>query len=356
MTTPLFGNILAQPSALQVVGDYQFGPGLPALQRAAELLRNRKRVVLTGMGASLFACVPMRYALASKGVAVSVVETAELLYFLNGEIDHDAAVILVSRSGESVETVKLLDLLDHGHYPTIGVLNVPGSTLASRTTEHILLNSPADQLVAVQTYIATVVTLQLLAAAYLGELDEAKSDLEATVLDLAGWIEECVAASRSAQEFNELTSPLYVLSRGPGLASVDEGVLLMHEVAKTPATGMSVAQFRHGFVEAADERIRAVVIGTQPGTAAIDQQFALDLSKMGAAVRWIGLLDAGSSLQTLGAWPKSVRARFAAVFEAVPLQLLAYRTAESRGLTPGLFRWASTVTGSESGFPGLSRG
>jgi glutamine---fructose-6-phosphate transaminase (isomerizing) len=353
MTTPLFENILAQPTALRLVADYQFGPGREALMRSAKLLRNSKRIVLTGMGASLFGCVPMRYALAEKGVAVSVVETAELLHFLSAELDHDTAAVLVSRSGESVETVKLLDLLDHRHYPTVGVLNVPGSTLAGRTTEHILLNSPADQLVAVQTYIATAVTLLLLAAAYLDELDDAKADLESTITDLAGWIEECLAASRAAQEFNELTSPLYILSRGPGLASVDEGVLLMHEVAKTPATGMSVAQFRHGFVEAADERIRAVVIGTQALTAAIDHQLAVDLTKMGAAVRWIGPLDSGSSLKTLGAWPRAVPSRFASVFEAVPLQLLAYRTAESRGLTPGLFRWASTVTGSESGFPGL---
>jgi len=321
--------------------------------RATELLQKSNRIVLTGMGASLFACVPMRYALAAKGIAVSAVETAELLYFLDSEIDYDTAVILVSRSGESVETVRLLDLLDHRSCPTIGVVNVPGSTLAARTSEHILLNSPADQLVAVQTYIATMVVLLLLAAAYLGELDAAKSDLAAVSPQLAPWIEGCAATSQTSQEFIELTSPLYILSRGPGLASVEEGVLLMHEVAKTPATGMSVAQFRHGFVEAADERIRAVVIGTQRATATIDHQFAVELTKMGAAVRWIGPLDRGSPLLALGTWPETTQTRFHSVFEAVPLQLLAYRTAESRRLTPGSFRWASTVTGSESGFPGL---
>jgi glutamine---fructose-6-phosphate transaminase (isomerizing) len=354
VSTPLFENILAQPSALEAVGHYQFGPGLSTLMRVAELLSKSKRIVLTGMGASLFACVPARYALASNGIAVSVVETAELLYFLGSELDHNTAVILVSRSGESVETVKLLDLLTHRNCPTIGVVNVPGSTLSARTTEHILLNSPADQLVAVQTYIATVVVLLLLAAAYLGELDAAKSDLAAVKPQLAPWIEECAATSLAAQEFIELTSPLYILSRGPGLASVEEGVLLMHEIAKTPATGMSVAQFRHGFVEAADERVRAVVIGTQSATAKIDHQFAVDVTKMGAAVRWIGPLHLGSSLRALGTWPKTTQTRFDSLFEAVPLQLLAYRTAESRRLTPGSFRWASTVTGTESGFPGLT--
>ena len=354
MNTPLFENILAQPVALEAVREYQFGPGLGALERSAKLLRQSKRVVLTGMGASMFACVPMRYALAAKGVAVTVVETAELLHFLDAEVDRDTAVLLVSRSGESVETVKLLDKLVRRHSPTIGVVNVPGSTLAQRSAERIVLNSPADQLVAVQTYIATLVTLLLLATAYSGELDEAQADLAATIAELGPWIEKCRAASRAAQAFTELTTPLYILSRGSGLGSVDEGVLLMHEVAKTPATGMSIAQFRHGFVEAADERIRAVVIGTQPVTSAFDRHFAMDLVKMGVAVRWIGPLEGGSSIETLGGtWPENARPRFASVLEVVPLQLLAYGTAVSRGLTPGDFRWASTVTGSEAGFPGL---
>lgn len=356
MSTPLLENILAQPRALQQVADYQFGPGLPVMVRCAELLRQSKSVVLTGMGASLFACTPMRYALAKRGINASVIETAELLYFLDPLVERDTVVILVSRSGESVETVRLLERLNYHGCPTIGVVNVPDSSLAAGSTEHILLNSPTDQLVAIQTYIATVVSLLLLGAAYLDDLDSARGELATTMSNLNTWIDTCVAASKTWQRFVDLTSPLYILSRGAGLCSVEEGVLLMHEVAKTPATGISVAQFRHGFVEAASDQVRAVVIGTQPTTSALDHQFALDLMNMGAAVRWIGPLDPGSSLCGLGDWPANMPPRFASVFEAAPLQMLAYRTAESRGVVPGVFRWASTVTGSESGFPGLNPG
>lgn len=356
MSTPLLENILAQPRALQQVADYQFGPGLPVMVRCAELLRQSKSVVLTGMGASLFACTPMRYALARRGINAWVIETAELLYFLDPLVERDTVVILVSRSGESVETVRLLEHLNQHGCPTIGVVNVPDSTLAAGTTEHILLNNPADQLVAVQTYIATVVTLLLLAAAYFGELDFAKAEVTSTISNLSPWIDSCVAASKTWQPFVDLTSPLYILSRGSGLGSVEEGALLMHEVAKTPATGMSVAQFRHGFVEAASDQVRAVVIGTQPTTFALDHQFALDLMQMGAAVRWIGPLDPASPLCGLGDWPANIPLRLASIFEAVPLQMLAYRIAESRGVVPGVFRWASTITGSECGFPGLTPG
>jgi glutamine---fructose-6-phosphate transaminase (isomerizing) len=351
VSTPLLENILAQPSALQIVADHQLGPGLTALRRCAELLKSSKRIVLTGMGASLFACGPMRYVLAGRGIDVCVVETAELLYFLDALAGPGTVLVLVSRSGESVETVKLLD---HVHCPTIGVTNVPDTTLAIRTTEHILVNSPSDQLVAAQTYVATVATLLLLAGVYLDEVNSVKAELETTIRLFPGWVDDTISASQNWQSFIDLTSSLYILGRGPGLASVDEGVLLMHEVAKTPTAGMSVAQFRHGFVEAADKNIRAVIIGTQPVTLQLDRQFAGDLRRMGAAVSWIGPLLAPEGVNTFGNWRDNVPARFASLFEVVPLQLLAYRTAESRGLVPGLFRWASTVTGSEAGFPGLS--
>ncbi len=353
VTTPLLENILAQPQAFAAVARYQLGAGLNAIERASDLLRTGKQIVLTGMGASLFACIPLQYMLAARGISVSVVETAELLYFLEPTLNRDATIVLVSRSGESVELVKLLDALRGRACRTIGVVNVPQSALAVRAGEHILLNSPPDQLVAVQTYIATLVTLILLGAACLDELNLAASELPSALTQLSSWVPECVAASRAWHDFAGLPAPLYLLSRGPGLASAKEGALLMHEVAKSPATADSIAQFRHGFIEAADERFRAVLIGTQPLTAEIDRQFANDLQQMGAAVRWIGPLAPGSPVETLCTWPESVPGRFASVFEAIPLQLLAYRTAEARQIVPGTFRWASTVTASESGFPGL---
>src|SRR5262245_61739896 len=199
--------------------------------RSASLLRGRKRVVLTGMGASLSACIPLHYLLAKRGIDVATVETAELLYFLEAGLDPDTVVVLVSRSGESIEAVKLLDLLNRRRCPTVGVVNVAGSTLAERTTESILLNSPPDELVAVQTYTATLVTLALVGAACLDELNAAQSEWLSAITTFSPWIGECVTASQTWQQFAELTSPLYCLSRGPGLASVHEGILLMHETA-----------------------------------------------------------------------------------------------------------------------------
>lgn len=350
VSTPLLENILNQPKALRAVAEYQFGEGYPALQRAADLLRGKKHILLGGMGASHFACTPFYYALAARGHRVTFIETSELLHFLPLQADEDTVAVLVSRSGESVEVVQLISKLKQSGAALLGIVNVPDSTLASNADRTVLMNSPADQLVAIQTYMATLTVFALLEAAMFGELQQAKIDIENTIHLLAKFVPEYLAASKEWNGFLNGTQPLYLLGRGPSLGTIAEGVLLMHEIAKSPAVGMSAAQFRHGPVEVTDKAFRAIVMGTHPATAALDAALATDLSRMGAQIRWIGPEVAKTTLTPLAPWPAMMPERFAAVLEAVLLQLAAYRKAELLGFTPGAFRWAPAITTSEAGF------
>jgi glucosamine--fructose-6-phosphate aminotransferase (isomerizing) len=352
VSVALLENILNQPAALRAVAAHHLGqPGRDSLARAAALLLSSKRVVISGMGASFFASLPFSYRLGSRGLSVLTVEASELLYFLDSQMDANTVVVLVSRSGESVEVVKLLSLARKKDAAMVGVVNVPESTLSKEAGQAILMGSPADELVAIQTYIATLATFALLDAAMSGELDMAKSELEETTDALSRWIPECVPAREAWSQFLDTGGPLYLLGRGPASASVAEGVLLMHEVAKSPAVGMTVAQFRHGPVEVVDQNFRAIVFGTQPATAQLDAALANDLVAMGGQVRWIGPTPPDSKVIPLHPWPSKLPARFSTVAEIVPLQLLAYKKAELGGIRPGDFRYTSAITTSEAGFP-----
>ena len=75
------------------------------MEEAAGLLRSSRHIILSGMGASLHACLPLQTYLATKGVSCSVVETSELLHFQSNVLTADTALVLVSRSGESIEAV-----------------------------------------------------------------------------------------------------------------------------------------------------------------------------------------------------------------------------------------------------------
>ncbi len=353
MSTPLLENILHQSDALRSVAAYHLGDGRKALEGAANFLREKKRIVLSGMGASCFACTPFQYMLAQHGFEVTCTETAELLHFQPVKFSQEKAVVLVSRSGESIEVIKLLNALHQSGTPVLGIANVPDSTLLAQADHSLLLNSSADQLVAIQTYTATLALFALLQAAIVGQLEQAQNDLDKTVRLLDASIPEWVAAGDRWRPFLEGSAPIYLLGRGPALGAVSEGVLLMHETAKAPAIGMSVPQFRHGPVEVVDQDFKAIIIGTQPATADLDSALANDITRMGGQARWLGPVIQDSIAQPLCLWPDSVPECFASIFETIPLQVLAYLKAEIRGIRPGDFRWAPTITSSESGFPQL---
>ncbi len=348
VSTPLLENILNQPEALRQIANYQFGDGYEALVRAAGLLKSKKRIILSGMGASCFACIPFQYMLSERGLQVMTVDTAELLYFLPSLIDPDTAVVLVSRSGESVEVAKLIPVLRERGALIVGVVNVADSTLGSSSDETIIMNCPADQMVAIQTYTGTVAVLALLAAAAFGELDQARTEIEDTSKALSAWIPASVAASERWRKFLETESALYLLGRGSALGAVAEGVLLMHETAKASAVGMQAGQFRHGPVEVVDSNFRSIIIATQTATVQFDNGLGEDLTRMGGQVRWVGPVISGSNAVPLCEWPEGLPSRFTPVAEVIPLQLSSYRKAELRGVRPGDFRWAPLVTTSES--------
>lgn len=285
--------------------------------------------------------------LASRGFKVTCTETAELLYFLPSSFGQDTSVVLVSRSGESIEVIKLLAAIQA---PTLGIVNVEKSTLRTRANRFISLHSPADQLVAIQTYTATLAVFALLHAEIAGELQQAKLDLEKTIEILEENLPRWVEARHDLRPFLDGPTPLYLLGRGPALGAVSEGVLLMHETAKAPTVGMSVPQFRHGPVEVVDANFRAIVIGTQPETAELDSALANDVIAMGGQLRWLGPEVKGAKAAPLFAWPTELPLRFKSIVETIPLQISAYTKAELRGIRPGDFRWAPAITSSETGF------
>lgn len=340
-------NIFDQAESLRCVADYQLGAGRDTLLDCADLLRRSKRIVLSGMGASFFSAIPLSYWISKHVPLAPVVETSELLHFLSPGLSDDTTVILVSRSGESVEVAKLLPILRERGIPVIGIVNVPDSTLARHADKAMLVSSLADDLVAVQTYTGTVLAFALIAAAMDNRLDEASREVETLLRVLPAYFASC---DRQPITYLTAARPIYFLGRGASLASVQEGVLLMHETAKASAVGMSAASFRHGPVEAVSHDFRAIVFGTQLQTRELDHSLAADLQRMGAEVQWIGPKLRDSQVHSLSVWPEEVADWCAPILEIIPVQMLAYRAAEARGIRPGEFHFASPITLSESGF------
>ena len=350
---PMLGNILGQPASLLALLAAHRAHSGPLTVAANLLRRARGTIYFTGMGASLFAALPAVDRLRLQGLRVQAVESSELLHYGSTALHRDDVGVLISRSGESVEVLHLTERMRAAGMPTIGVSNVSATTLESLSDTVLPVHSRPDQLIAVQTYTGTLTTLLLLAESTLGDPAPWSELCAASLPALTAWTEQCLQSSASWQAFLDTRQPLYLLGRGPALASVHEGALLLHETAKAPVVALSCGQFRHGPVEVVANGFRAVVLGTPRLTREVDGSLAEDLLRMGAEVRWLGPVsgDPGSSgVMPLVPWPE-IDAALAPIFEIIPFQLASYRLALWRGIVPGDFRYASEITASESGFP-----
>src|ERR1700759_147883 len=127
----LMQDILGQEKSLARVVERQTGGGRAAILEAAWSLREASKIVITGIGASLHSAYPLYYALAGRGVNCSIVEIAELLHYQE-RICAGAAVVIFSRSGESIEVVKLLERVKGAAARVIAITNEPESALAQK--------------------------------------------------------------------------------------------------------------------------------------------------------------------------------------------------------------------------------
>ncbi len=343
----LASNIQAQPESLAGTLSHQCQSGAAPMHEAAMLLRSTKKVVIAAMGASLFASYPLQYFLASLGLDVIAVEAGELLHYFGGTWK-DAVVVMVSRSGESVEIVKLLEAINRS-VPIISVTNAPQSLLARSADVNLDVASLADQIVAVQTYTGTLLTLHLLGSAVAGSLQASVEEAQRLLPAFTDLTRKCLAGIEEWDRFLQPHSNVYLLARGASLASAYEGALLFHEVAKYPAVAMPVASFRHGPVEVVDSNFKGFVFVPQDATRPLNLALARDLLRFGGDVRLIGP-SLNSSQWAPGYEVPHVAPSIAPLFEIVPLQVAALRLAILRGIKPGSFRYAPQVAVDEASF------
>ncbi len=355
---PMLDNIVGQPASHRGVIGQCLGQQNAALVACAKQIRAcRGRVIFSGMGASLFAALPAASRLEQQGYSVQTAESAELLHYGSAGLRPGDVGVLLSRSGGSIEVLRLAEKMRAQGVPVLGITNVADSQLALLSDLCLVIGAHADQLIAVQTYSGTLLALLLLAEQVLDGGSSHLSHACLTVLpSLSAFIEQNVQWSEGWRDLFDGPGALYLMGRGPSLASAHAGALLLHETAKAPAIAISSGQFRHGPVEVVSDAFRCVVFGAPPGTRGMDWSLACDLVKMGAKVRWIGPAVTTEGARPLVEWPPlgvdvPAAVILAPLFEIIPLQVAAYRLALWRGVTPGDFRYASEVTAQESGFP-----
>ena len=344
--THFLRDILRQPNELQRTLNFLLGPGRPALDAATTAIRSARQVYLTGIGSSWHAalCAATLFNLGAS--PVYLYDAAELLEF--AEFPTDAVVVVISRSGRSVEIVKLLAKVRERGATVIAITNSAEGPLAGGAQLPIVIPVELDHAISVNAYSTLAATAGILASCSVGTWSASlaatlSASFAKTSAAISGWQAQVADTTWLAPK-----AVTYFLARGCSTGSCQEARLLWEEGVKSPATAMNTGSFRHGPQEMVAAGARFGIWIDAERMRGQDLAVARDLRKLGAAVMLIGQdipQDAGDLVFQL----PNVLPSWQFLVDIIPAQLAAEQLARLSGVDSDTFRYSSFIVEDEYG-------
>ena len=383
--THFLRDILRQPHELQRTIDCLSEAGRQPLHAATAAIRSARHVYLTGIGSSWHAGLNVGALFSLGGRPVYMQDAAEMVQF--AALPRDAVLIVISRSGRSIEIVQLLAKARESGATVIGITNAADGALAREAQIPIVVPVAMDHAISVNTYSTLALAAGLLAiqvtqtaekeipqglkpsstpgdmselklrppkdqklssaTSSMGALDQLATTLSAAIGEagraIPQWQEQIANSAWLAPD-----RATYFLARGTSLGSSYEARLLWEEGVKSPATAMGTGSFRHGPQEMVAKEMRFGIWIDGARMREQDLAVAGDLRELGAKVMLIGQklpADAGDLVFELPA----ILSDWQFLTDIIPVQLVAERLARLSGVDPDTFRLCSFVVEDEAG-------
>ena len=365
--THFLNDILRQPEELKRAIDHLQGDGRPALAEATAAIRGARHIYLTGIGSSWHAALNVATLFHAKAQPIYLQDAAELLNYAT--FPPHSVVIIISRSGRSIEIVQLAEKARAAGATVIGITNVADGPLAKLAQIPMVIPSPLDHAISVVTYTTLALAAGILATTVAGEMNakvtgkfdaalaaKLNNAFAAAGQAIPGWQRQIAASAWFAP--GVIT---YFLARGSSLGSAYETRLMWEEGVKSPATAMGSASFRHGPQEMIGKGQRFALWLDATQQREKDLALARDLRKLGAAVLLIGQnIPAHAEGPESDAAPAlvlrlpAIPAEWQFVIDIIPAQLAADRMAALNGVDCDTFRLCSFVVEDDGGLLGKS--
>ena len=319
-------------------------------------LKSLRRIVIVACGTSYHAGLVGRYAIEEWARVPVEMDIASEYRYRNPVVGEDDLVIGMTQSGETADTLAAMRLARESGAKVLAITNVMGSQ-ATRDADAVLYTRAGMEIsvAATKTFVAQVATMYLLGLR-LAELRETMPrerlfELIAEVKSLPSKIETTLAACEEgvrdvAAAYAERQFFLY-LGRHIGLPVCLEGALKLKEISYVPTDAYAAGEMKHGPIALLDESTPVVAVATESPILEKVLSNVEEVRARGAAT--IAIATEGDERVREVADQTIEVARTDWILQPIvailPLQLLAYDIARSRGLNVDQPRnLAKTVT------------
>ncbi|MDE2695162.1 MAG: glutamine--fructose-6-phosphate transaminase (isomerizing) [Chloroflexota bacterium] len=304
-------------------------------------VRDINRVVLVGMGTSLYAAMIARHYIERFARVPAEVDNASEFRYRRPVLDEHTLVISVGQSGETVDTLAAMEEAQRAGCAQLTICNTPGSQATRLADSTVLIRvGPEIAVASTKCLIGAIIALHA-AALQLGRLrgvlDEATARAEIeSALHLPAALGEALLLEDRVRElaarYAQFDDFLF-LGRGLSYPVALEGALKLKEVSYIHAEGYAAGEMKHGPIALIDERMATVAIAVRDE---VREKMRSNIEQVKARRGPVlALTSAGDdSLDGVADDVLVIPAFDGALAPAVslvPLQLLAYHIALERG-------------------------
>ncbi len=300
-----------------------------------------KKITITACGTAYHAGLVGKYYLEQLARIPVEVDIASEFRYRNPLVDSSTLVIIISQSGETSDSLAALKEAKRLGARTLAVTNVVGSSIAREADQVIYTWAGPEIAVASTKAYTTQLLVMLMVSIYLAGLRESLpaerlNQLVAELKKLPQKADEFLANGQAVKTFAELygfNEDVFFIGRSLDYAVAMEGALKLKEISYIHAEAYAAGELKHGTLALIIEGVPVIALATQMDVYEKTLSNIKEVKARDAVV--IGLAMEGDDQikkyvdHTI--FIPATEKYLAPILAVIPLQLLAYYAAVTRG-------------------------
>ena len=338
-------EINEQPRAVQDTLDYALENGRIDLGKIGitdEIIKEITQIHIVACGSAWHVGTAAQYVIEDLARIPVRVELASEFRYRNPILNPTDLVVIISQSGETADSLAALREAKERGIKTLAIVNVEGSSIA-READFVFYTKAGIE-IAVATskgYSAQLIVTYLLALQFAlvrGRIDEQQyfdyiKEIQKIPAGISRILEEKERLQWFASKYSNMHDSFYI-GRGLDYAICQEGSLKMKEISYVHSEAYAGGELKHGTISLVEDGILVVGVLTQNELFEKTISNMVECKSRGAYL--MGLTTYGhyeiEETADFVIYVPKVDPHFVASLAIIPLQLLGYYVAVSKGL------------------------
>ncbi len=309
---------------------------LGGLAPVEERLMDISRLYVVACGTARYAGLVSEYMFEEYVGITTKVDAASEFRYRKSTADRKSAVLTISQSGETADTLAAIREAKSRGILTLGITNAVGSTQARETDAGVYNHAgPEIGVASTKAYTSQLAVLSL-AALFLGRQRQMSLVMGKRIAEELAQIPNLVAETlKTAPQIKELAETyknsrsMFFMGRKYNFPTAMEGALKIKELAYIHAEGIRAGEFKHGPIALVDDGFPVVAICPTDSVYEKNISNIMELKARGARILAIateGNNDIAEIANDVIYIPKTLE-MLTPIISVIPLQLFAYYVA-----------------------------